>query len=279
MCRDYPPKTEEAARMWQWMDAILKADPDAEWKAPIEFYGMVVNQSNQPLSGVSVTVIPSTVDGTPTISLQTDTNGRFGIKDITGKLIDVAVGKRGLRPFRSAHQAFEYFDFTKNFYLPDSTNPVVFRLWEYVNPEPVVKSDVMPRRLSVDDKVVWLDVTSGRVVDSGPVGVSVLRNSPTNWLAGYTITIHAADGGGVKLAEADDELMFTAPEDGYQPEIHLVQAPGDVYAAGKRLRFYLRTQDRKCAAVELEIAQYNVGTAGMNGQIYYNPSGSRNLQR
>ena len=278
----YPPQNEEEFRMWQWFHAMIKADRDAEWKAPIEFYGKVVNQSNLPLPDVSVSFIPSKADGTtPYMSVKTDAEGRFALNNITGKCVDVLVEMVGSRSFRSAHQHFEYFDIgSSSFHVPDPTNPVIFRLWEYSNPEPMYKHWNVPTvTFSVDDRVIGVDVRKGRLADPGQVGLSVLRNDPTNWLAGYTITIHAAEGGGVRLPDADDELMFQAPANGYQSTIQIKQAPGDVYANTKKLRFYVRTPDNKFGVMKADISQSDRAKAEMQGcLIYFNPSGSRNLQ-
>jgi len=174
---------------------------------------------------------------------------------------------------------FEYFDIgNPEFHIPDPTNPIVFRLWEYLNPEPVYHPNVPKVVFSLDDTPVWLSVQTGRIVDSGEVGFSVSRVDPTNWLAGYTITIHAADGGGVRLADPDDELMFQAPQGEYQHIVRIVQTPGDVYSHEKKLRFYLRTPDKKYAAMHIEVTQFNNGKADLHTGICFNPSGSRNLQ-
>ena len=274
------PRNEEEQRMIQWFDALLAADRDAEWKAPIEVYGLVVNQSNQPIAGATATMRWVALDGnTPARSVATDANGRFSISGIQGNGLCVDVEKEGYSSFRTARQSFGFLCAADhNFYVPDSNNPAIFRLWEYSNPEPMydVRRANMP--LSVDDKTHWMDVLAGRMTNSGQVGFSVLRVDPTNWLAGYTITIHAAEGGGVKLAALDDELMFEAPENGYQPEIRIVQPPGYVFEKGKILRFYLRTPDQRYAAMDIQVSQNNRGQASVTTQMYLNPSGSRNLQ-
>ena len=275
----WPPENEEEWRMWQWWHAMRKADPDSEWKIPIDFFGIVVNQSNQPISGVSVSIVPSMVDGTtPKISAVTDASGQFSVNNITGKCIDVVVGKVGYCPFVSAHQNFEYFDIGNGgFHIPDPSNRIVFRLWEYSNPEPMFLSDVMPRHIPIDDKVVWLD-EKGRIANTGHIGVSVLRVSSTNLTDGFVISIHSAEGAGVQLASPDDELMFEAPASGYQSIIRIEQAAGKDCWVAKKIRLFLQTTDEKYAALQFNVSQYNDGSAGIRGVIYFNPSGSRNLQ-
>ena len=213
------------------------------------------------------------------MSTVTDANGRFSVTNIQGKRLGVMVWKKGYHQFKSAYQSFEYSCiFESNFHIPDPTNPVVFRLWEFMNPEPLYHRSVPQTVLSLDDTPVWVDVQTGRVGGSGQVALSVLRANPTNWLAGYTITIRAAEGGGVKLAEKNDELMFEAPDSGYEPMISIVQAAGDEFSNGKGLYVYVRTPDNKYGSIKIGVTQYNNGKADMDGGAYFNPSGSRNLQ-
>lgn len=209
--------------------------------------------------------------------MQTDAIGSFSITNVSGKCIGVIVGKIGYRPFKSAHQGFDYFDIV-NLHTPNPTKPIVFRLWQYMNPEPMYHPNVRNAILSVDDKPIWVDIQSGLITNSGQVGFSVLRTNPTNWLAGYTITIHAAEHGGVKLAETNDDLMFHAPEGNYAPKIVICQGPGNLYSKGNKLRFYLRTSEHKYAALGIEVGQRNDGTAALETWVRFNPSGSRNLQ-
>lgn len=277
------PEDEEDYNARRWWHALHAADPSGEWSELIEFYGVVVNQSNRPLPGVTVEAQWVASDGsTPKRPLVTDKDGRFSVSNVVGKCLEVMVwGERGkFWAFHSAHQSFEYNNiFESSYYTPDPAKPVVFRLWQYSNPEPMYKANVMSKRFPADGKPIWIDAKTGKYVSSGQIGFSVSRVSATNWLAGYTITIHAADGGGVMLADKDDELMFEAPEKGYQPVVNIEQAAGDVYAGGKEFGVYLQTPEKKYAALKTDrFIQYNDGTARMNGLIYYNPSGSRNLQ-
>ncbi|MEJ0089789.1 MAG: hypothetical protein WDM80_08610 [Limisphaerales bacterium] len=46
---NYPPQTAGEKAMWEWWDAMDKADPQFQWKMPIEFYGKVVDQFGEPV--------------------------------------------------------------------------------------------------------------------------------------------------------------------------------------------------------------------------------------
>jgi len=276
------PQTEEEYLTEDWYRAMGKVDRNFERKMPIEFYGMIVDQYTNPVADAAVSLSWAATWDNEEKSIQSDANGRFSIKGIRGRLLNVSVYKNGYRGAAKARQTFEYADFHEHdFHIPDSANPVVFTLWKYENPEPMFLLTKYNVVLPMDDRVVWMDIEQGaQIAETGQVGFGLLRTNPTNWLAGYTITIHAATGGGVKLSVPDDELMFTAPENGYQPQIRIEQPPGDHFAAGKKLRFYLRTSDGKYAAVKIQVNQYNNPQSGsaLESIIYFNPSGSRNLQ-
>ena len=60
---NYPPQTAEEKAQWEWWDAMDKADPDFQWKMPIEFYGKVVDQFGEPVVGATVDFVWTTVVG------------------------------------------------------------------------------------------------------------------------------------------------------------------------------------------------------------------------
>jgi hypothetical protein len=272
------PKTEEQYLIWDWREAMEKVDRNFERKMPIEFYGVVVDQYSNRVAGATVLLSWAATWDSEKKTIQSDANGQFSVKGIRGRLLTPSVRKDGYRGGEKSRQTFEYSDFT---YIPDSANPEVFTLWKYENPQPMFLLNPSSIDLPVDGRIVWMDIEQGaQIAETGQVGFSVLRNNPTNWLAGYAITIHAATGGGVKVPAPDDELMFTAPENGYQPQIRIEQPPGDHFSKGKKLRFYLRTPSGKYAGVNIEVYQYNNPKRGsdIEALIYFNPSGSRNLQ-
>jgi uncharacterized GH25 family protein len=71
-----------------------KLDPDFQWKMPIEFYGKVVDQFDQPVAGAEVELNWTTVVGPipdPKRIIFTDANGRFEVTGIQGKSLWIAV--------------------------------------------------------------------------------------------------------------------------------------------------------------------------------------------
>ena len=91
---NYPPRTADEKALWDWWDAMDKLDPDFQWKMPIEFYGKVVDQFDQPVAGAEVELNWTTVVGPipdPKRIIFTDANGRFEVTGIQGKSLWIAV--------------------------------------------------------------------------------------------------------------------------------------------------------------------------------------------
>jgi hypothetical protein len=284
--QDFPPKTEDGIRMWRWWNAMEKADATFELKMPIEFYGRVVDQSNNPVADAFVTMSLISIDGSHANGIckkemRSDTNGLFSLVGVNGKSISIDINKKGYRRVPGyINRNFEFAAFFQSdFYLPDSANPVIFHLWKFRDPDPMYALRVMSSALTVDNKVVWLKVLKGSVIESSQVGVSVMRNDPTNQLSGYTITIHADEGAGVTLADVNDTLMYEAPESGYQPKVQIEEKAGGGDSGGKEFGIYLHTSDGNYAAMKMQINIYQSANAKVSPRrLYLNPSGCRNLQ-
>jgi hypothetical protein len=276
------PQDEGELRMWQWAAAMEKADRNFARKMPIEFYGVVVDQYSNRVANATVLLSWAATWDSEKKTIQSDANGQFSVKGIRGRLLTPSVRKDGYRGGEKSRQTFNYSDFAdSDIYIPDAANPVVFRLWKYENPEPMFLLTKYNVVLPVDDRVVWMDIENGaQIAETGQIGFSVLRENPTNLTAGFAITIQAAEKGGVKCTEPDDELMFLAPENGYQPYIRIEQKAGMECWGVKKQRFYLRTPSGKYAAISITVGQYNNPKRGsdLEALIYFNPSGSRNLQ-
>ena len=76
--------------------------------------------------------------------------------------------------------------------------------------------------------------------------------------------------------------MFAAPELGYAPKIVIREEGAKsnqwYYGNSKKTMFYLKTTDDKYAAVVAKADQFQGPEAGLQTMIYFNPSGSRNLE-
>jgi len=125
----YPPDDAKTQAMWEWWRKMKDAGPNFQYKRPIEFYGMVVDDVGDPIQGATVGVSIAGPDGDKRIRLESDGAGRFKIQNQNGKRIRVGVGKRG---YSSSSQSAGYFEFAEffaeTFHEPDPNTPVVFVL-------------------------------------------------------------------------------------------------------------------------------------------------------
>jgi hypothetical protein len=280
-----PPSTPAEKAMWLWREAMEKVDPDYANKTPIEFYGKVVDQNGQPVAGATADLQWTGIQGEALDKATkiTGTDGRFVLSGVEGKLLSVWVHKDGCVGKMEVQGDYDFADFSApNFYLPDSNNPIVFRVWKLGNSEPMFKNHAYGD-LTVDGKLFWLDVKNGRFGDVGDVAFSVFRhNLEKGRESGYTLTVQAAPGGGMTVSSGE-EFMFQAPAGGYQTAIRIEQAAmrngSDMgFKVTQNLRFYMRTADGKYMAVSAEVGQSGFPKADVSALIFYNPSGSRNLE-
>ena len=275
----YPPETPEEITMWQWWRAMRDTDRSFESKMAIEFYGKVLDQHNQSVEGATVNLRWMVPGGTQPRELLSGSDGTFEFKGVQGRGLSVEIYKQDYRAGKESKDRFDYAQFfERNFHVPDPANPVIFRLWKYRNPEPMYKWDIY-KTIEVNKGAAWIEAEKGKLgAESGDFAVIITRaNQTTMHEYEYGVRVQAANGSGMALS--NEEFMFQAPESGYQTEFSVSKMPEDKdFHTGQRWRFYLRMQSGKYAAVELEVRQMSKPEADVLALIYYNPSGSRNLE-
>src|ERR1039458_84401 len=215
---NYPPQTAEEKAQWEWWDAMDKTDPDFQWKMPIEFYGKVVDQFDQPVAGAEVELNWTTVIGPipdPKKSIFTGSDGRFAVTDIQGKGITISVSKEGYNRTPDWIQSFEYAAFfNDNFHVPDPNNPVLFHLRKILDAEPMYLFKTH-NELTSDSPPLTLDVASGKMKMPGDFTFSVQTGEKRNEKGpDYSVSIEALNSAG--LIVTTEENPNRAPDDGYQ---------------------------------------------------------------
>ena len=205
--------------------------------------------------------------------------GLFSVSDIQGKRLVVDVSKEGYLSTSSSHNSFEYSDFTDGlFHVPDSNNPVNFRLQKLLGAEPMYEF-LQVGQITPGGTPLVLSITTGKIGKQGDLACSVTLGPGRGDFdaADFTVTLEALNGAGFR--QSDEEFLFNAPESGYQNTLVLaIKADDPNYRAAQTLRFYVRTGGGKYAAVELEVVLLKMNRARLKAFIHYNPSGSRNLE-
>lgn len=250
---------------WKDYEVKRKSNPSWEWETPIEFYGKVVDERNQPVAGASIDVAWSgTVeeyggDGVGKRILTSDANGMFTLAGVEGKGITVRVSKDGYHvPSESNMQWFEYAGFWEpTFIEPDRNTPVVFHLVKRPVAEPTYRigSRIFLEPPALETHLDLLSPTAQSTVPADlhvritrPPGASYEK--PFDW----SVTIEGRNG--AEIVETTDEFMLQAPADGYQPKL-VRDYKNPTGNARQKVRFYVRSKGRKLyAAVDFEMAAY-----------------------
>lgn len=276
----YPPETAEEKAMWEWWTAMDKVDPKFQWKMPIEFYGKVVDQFGESVSGATIRLTWTAIDDSHQTEILSGADGRFEFTGIRGKGLDASIRKEGYLPTGHSKGWFEYAAFfDEKFHVPSRENPVVFRLQKLTGAEPMLKF-ITNAEVDVGPSPVVLNVETGKLGTDGDLSFSILTGAKGQYGPDFTITLTAVNG--AAFAFSEEEFMSNAPEAGYQTAAvfnKLASAPN--YNRVQPYRLYVKTRSGKYAAVTGEITireGLSDGKAGFHAIVYHNPSGSRNLE-
>jgi hypothetical protein len=260
-----------------------QADPQYEWKRPINFYGRVVNESNEPVANASVHFTWNDISekGTSDADTKSDSNGFFSLLDRRGKRLYVDVGKEGYYSSgNSRGSAFEYANPSDGLFTPDAGNPVVFHLRKKGVGVDLITSQygVKPYfgiPVPLDGTPVKADLLE-RKTGQGELTVSQIKpdykhwKQATNWL----FRMEIPNGG---FVEQNDEFPFTAPEEGYQPvlEFSFQQGQPD-WKINLDKNYYVKLGNPpRYGWVHLETS---IDMAGARLTYAINPDGARNLE-
>jgi hypothetical protein len=276
---NHDPTTPEQQAIWDWWSRMHEVDPQFEWKTAIAFYGVVIDQNAKPVPSAKVILAWNDVDGSHEKRLETTVDGAFELTNVKGKRLSVHVEKIGyVSSGPEANQSFEYAAFYEpNFHVPKKDEPVRFRLWKLENAHPLLYWRRV-NRIGIDDEKMWFDITRGTFGKAGDVAFSTKRGhtrAPREF--DWSLKIETAPGAGIAMS--NEELMFEAPETGYQSSWRVENDPRKpTYAIANKVRFYLKTAEGKYAAIHAEIVHMSRPEAEIKLSAYVNPSGSRDLQ-
>jgi hypothetical protein len=274
----------------QWTEWKRRNQEDShwEWKMRIDFYGKVVDYvTGQPISGVAVRTSRTdlSAEGTTQKIVHSDEQGKFNLLGVTGKRVLIAgMEKKGyVRALAGVQFGFEYAAFfDSRYHLPDPDNPVVFRMRKKVEAEPMVHWK-KPVGLDPGGQILYLDLRTGRQgPGQTPFGDLMLRltrrESEDAERPHWDFTIQGLGKAG--LLRSEDEFMTEAPPDGYRAEMNFSFRQGSPgYMRQLNANYYIRLADGKTYA-RMETRTYAVyrDRSAVFIELYWNPSGSRNLE-
>ncbi len=243
----------------------------------IDLYGKVVDQNGQPIAGVqvkgSIVLAVSLVSSeNKDVVTVTDASGRFQFVDLHGIGFGVMLQKSG-------------YEFNgKPNWSADSEGaperPVVSTMWKLQGAEPMVHSKIHDY-IPCDGTEIHYDLSTGKKVSTGgglvvkftrdPVDIQ--RGKPFEW----TLTLEVAGGG---LVEMHDPYPYEAPADGYEETVTITTGPEPkTYTDSTNKNYYYKSADGKYGRLNIELqADFQPPPTSFDASIYFNPSGSRNLE-
>jgi hypothetical protein len=252
-------------------------------RKPLDLYGLVVDQSGQPVGGVKVNgqvllatgIDPNDDQGLPT---ETDDHGRFAVH-AHGINIGVAFEKTGYLydPKLSALRPDNYFK-------SDPTHPVVFTVWKARGAEPTI-SQSRVYGLVPDGRTYTIDLQDGSKTegDTGAGDLLVTITRPpgvlnTSQEFDWTFSMTAVGGGFIKT---DDIYLNEAPAAGYQNKVTVtmsasVPAQWDSKFQGT---YYLQSRGGQVYGhIQIEVISDADDTAILKIDSLVNPGASRDLE-
>lgn len=252
-----PSTKEKLMKYWNKMTSLQSSQV-----APIEFYGKVVDQYNQPAAGATVVYSAGGVylaSGTGVGKTQTNAQGVFALEDAKGVSFSVDNIIHPAYQYQNHFHGVAPVNFNSHQRFPDSRlwqdynqdNPYVFTVWKIDSYPKTKVSKEKGYSLTPDGRTSTFDLlTKGKPfkkgLQEGDFTIS-FDEVGENWVA----RIESLAGG---LIETDDLYMNLAPETGYQTAVTYN------FAIGRRnieiKNYYLKMRDEYYGRVKVEYRAY-----------------------
>jgi hypothetical protein len=257
-----------------------------EWRTPIEFYGKVVDERTNPVQAAQINFDCNDLSpkGTSFYHTQSDADGLFSIRDISGKLLGVKVSKDGYYSYEPFGADFYYAGQNQNF-VPDASNPVIFRLKKKGVAEPLVHVHAAMGggkgfRIARDGNPLELSLTTGNVAPLGQGDVRVEcqtddQGKPPGQKYDWKCQIIVPNGG---ILQSTNDLDFQAPTDGYRLS-DVIEMPASLessWSSRAKRNYFLKLANGNYARMSFEMIAG--GDHFFQLESFLNPSGSRNLE-
>jgi hypothetical protein len=260
----------------------LKEDHSYEWKLPINFYGQVVNESNEPIANADVHFGWNAIDEKgiiydATADTKSDALGGFSLRDKKGDPLEVAVAKQGYYPRNSIF----WYRPDRGPFKPDQNNPVVFHLHKRGPGTDLITSQYgmspdFPIHIPRDGTPVKVDFLHRSSGDQGQMQIVEHKPEYANWkqATNWVYKIEIPDGG---FIGENDEFPFEAAEEGYQSVVEFdFQKDNPDWTTDIKTNFYIKFGNPPLYG-RLEI-QTGISYGGAILTYAINPTGSRNLE-
>ncbi len=265
-------------------------EANAPYETPIMFYGRVIDQDSNSLSGAKIKAsvlyehmfMPNTSGDYPITNnitrfdKETGMDGNFQITGITGRNVDIdSLQKDGYELESGLPQVFGASS-------GNLENPVIFKMWSTNIHEQLISGD-KKFQIVPDGRPYFINLTDGTIAESGGGDLKVWVKRPDQIIYGkrydWSSEMDVINGG---LCQSDSYSMFSAPTEGYLPLFQFEQKVGSGWgdSTGEK-RFYVMLHNgTEYGWISIELyAYYNNQIPGLIRLSYaINPSGSRILR-
>jgi len=260
-------------------DEIMQEQWNAENSKPLDFYGKVVDQHGEPITGVKVNArvglyVSFTRSGGKDYFTETDSSGRFSFVGVHGAGAGFVLKKEGYTYDQRSPSSSR-----PNDYVPDVNKPVIFTMWKLQGAEPIVHTKVHAY-VPCDGTAMSYDILTGHKAANGDLvltltrtPVDIERGRPFDWKA----TVELRNGGGV--IPINEAYPNEAPAEGYEPKL-TVEMPASMKgwdAAFERSYYFKSGKVYGRMTVSIQ-ADFQPPPTSFDVEIYANLSGSRNLE-
>lgn len=271
-----PPRSAPPAEWGAWEREMDKRDPYWQYKLPISFYGKVIDEVGQPISGANIAFSWTDLsqEGTSQQNALSDTSGLFSLTGVTGKSLTVQVSKEGYKLYHSSNRSgfdFSSLSMPERHYSPDPHSPVQYVMRKNGLKEPLIQVN---RKFSASTNQPTIFNLGGD--DSTSIKIELLQNNSekAGQSGAWSMRINVPNGG---VQVSTNEFPFEAPETGYETEIRVdrgVAKPEtwpNPYLGGE---FFIKVGN-SYGRLHLQMIE---GSPHLSVISYFNPSGSRNLE-
>jgi hypothetical protein len=262
----------------------------------IRFYGKVVDQYNNPVESADIVFYVTQFNPdmekwfseTKYMQARTDTQGCFSVIGEKASDLYIKQIKKESYEFSLSQNPVRGYVYSgvQNPFVPDSTNPIVFhmrkmgettfliqekylKLCLYINKSIMTKGIDLIKRIKIDD--------FSKLMFNGEKLVCDLKMTATfnTRTMVWSVVLSPGDTNGGVIAS--EQLLYEAPQEGYQPEFSFVaedrKPPVNKY-------LYLRSRDPLIyTRIEIEDICTDDTYICLYGQALTNPYGDRNLEQ
>jgi hypothetical protein len=264
---------ELSAGSQQWLQQI---------QPPIEFYGKVLDEEEQPVVGASVEFVWTHVH--PEADFKKDASsgadGSFSLTAVDGCALDVHVSKQGYYPVKGLNRDnFNYVALPgSNPLQPDPASPIIFYLRKKGPGADLITSrrGVSPEmEISglTDGTAVRVNFLNHKVAPDGQLELSAVKPPRGQPATRWSFRMSIPDGG---FIEENDEFPFEAPQSGYKPTIEFDFVAGSTnWTQVLHKRYYIVFgEPPKYGRIDVQTGIYR----GVSLSYAINPDGSRYLE-